>query len=86
MLSSLGPFLVLVIGFSWVVLPVVVLVALMVGPHLLRPEPLWVRRCRRADPTDPGSRPCWVPVGERCPRHDGSLRNDPVPGREPLIA
>ncbi len=86
MMSSLGPFLVVVVVLSWVVLPVVTLVALTVGPRLLQPEPLLVRRCRGSDPADPASRPCWVPVGEHCPRHSGSSPTDPFPGREPLIA
>jgi hypothetical protein len=83
MMSSLGPFLVVVVVLSWVVLPLVVVVAMIVGPRLLRPEPLLVRRCRNSDPA---SRPCWVPVGEDCPRHGGSSRKDTVLGREPLIA
>ncbi len=82
MMSSLGPFLVVMAVLSWVVIPVVLLIALMVGPRLIRPEPLLVRRCRRADPADPASRPCWVPVGEHCPRH-GALSSDTLPGREP---
>jgi hypothetical protein len=86
MMPTLGPFLVVVLVLSWVVLPMVIVVALMVGPRLLRPEPLLVRRCRRADPDDPASRPCWVPVGERCPKHGDPSRKDTAPGREPLIA
>jgi hypothetical protein len=82
MMSSLGPFLVVVAVLSWVVVPMVVVVALAVGPRLLRPEPLLVRRCRRPDPSDPASRPCWVPVGEHCPRH-GGLAQDALAGREP---
>lgn len=85
MMPSLGPFLVVMLMLSWVVLPLVVVIALAFGPRLLTPEPLWVRRCRRADPAEPESRPCWVPVGERCPKHE-PIRPDPVPDYEPVIA
>ena len=76
-----------VTGLVWgVVLPLAVLVAIWLEPHVLRPEPLYLRRCRRSNPADPASRPCWVPVDECCPKHDRFPREEDVPAREPLIA
>ena len=77
----------LITGLVWgLVLPLAVLVAMWLEPRLLRPEPLWLRRCRSKNPADPASRPCWVPLQEHCPRHDRFPREEEVPLQEPLIA
>ncbi|MGH9042845.1 MAG: hypothetical protein ACRDZ3_21740 [Acidimicrobiia bacterium] len=76
-----------IVGFVWgVVLPAAVLLAILLEPRLLKPQALWMRRCRRSNPADPTSRPCWVPLGEHCPRHDRIAEAQPLPERRRLIA
>ncbi|MGH9001952.1 MAG: hypothetical protein ACRDYV_02375, partial [Acidimicrobiia bacterium] len=55
----------MIVVFVWgVILPAAVLLAIVLEPRLFQPQPLWLRRCRRSNPADPASRPCWVPLGE----------------------
>ena len=86
LMPSLGSVL-LTVGLLWaVVLPAAVVVAILIEPLLFHPEPLYLRRCRSTDPTDPTAPRCWVPVGECCPKHDRAPQPDGLTPRQPLIA
>lgn len=77
----------LTVGLIWgLILPLAVLFAIFLEPRLIKPEPLWMRRCRGVSPNHPASRACWVPVGEYCPRHDRPAQSAPVPEDDRLIA